>query len=30
MHFNYKPNTSIEKGVSSFIDWYRKYYKVAE
>lgn len=25
--FNYKPNTSIKKGVGNFIDWYIKYYK---
>jgi UDP-glucuronate 4-epimerase len=29
-HYQYKPNTSIEKGVGSFIDWYKKYYKVTE
>lgn len=26
--FNYAPNTPIEKGVKSFIDWYRAYYKI--
>ncbi len=26
--FGYKPNTSINTGVSEFIRWYRKYYKV--
>lgn len=25
--FNYKPNTSIDFGISKFIDWYRDYYK---
>jgi len=25
---NFKPTTSIEKGVSNFIDWYLEYYKV--
>ena len=24
--FNYKPNTSIEIGISNFIDWYKMYY----
>jgi len=24
--FNYKPNTSIEKGVAKFIEWYKSYY----
>ena len=24
--YNYKPNTTIQKGVSSFIDWYLNYY----
>ena len=24
----FQPNTSIEKGVRSFVDWYRHYYKV--
>lgn len=27
-HYQYKPNTSIEKGVAAFIEWYRKYYKL--
>ncbi|QCW99669.1 NAD-dependent epimerase [Aggregatimonas sangjinii] len=26
--YDYRPNTSIEKGVSAFIDWYKKYYKI--
>lgn len=26
-NFDYKPNTSIEKGVSMFIDWYKEFYK---
>ncbi len=25
--FDYRPNTSIKKGVKSFIDWYKDYYK---
>ena len=25
--FNYKPNTSIDFGISKFIDWYKDYYK---
>ena len=25
--FNYKPETSIEKGVGEFVDWYKSYYK---
>ena len=25
---NYKPNTSIEKGVSEFIDWYRDFFNI--
>ena len=24
----YSPNTSIEKGLEKFIEWYRKYYKI--
>jgi len=24
--FNYKPNTSIDFGISKFIDWYKEYY----
>ena len=27
-NFNYKPSTSIDEGVSEFIDWYRDYYKI--
>ncbi|MDH5603320.1 MAG: NAD-dependent epimerase [Cyclobacteriaceae bacterium] len=26
--FNYKPGTSVEKGVKAFVDWYRFYHKV--
>ena len=26
-HFNYKPNTSVLKGVSNFVKWYKSYYK---
>jgi len=25
---NYKPDTSVEDGVSRFVDWYREYYKI--
>lgn len=25
--YNYAPNTSVEKGVSNFIDWYKGFYK---
>ncbi|WP_299113634.1 NAD-dependent epimerase [uncultured Winogradskyella sp.] len=25
--FDYRPNTSIKKGVKSFVDWYKDYYK---
>ena len=24
---NFKPNTSIEQGLSNFVNWYREYYK---
>jgi UDP-glucuronate 4-epimerase len=24
--YDYKPNTSIEKGIREFISWYRNYY----
>ena len=24
--FNYKPNTSVERGISDFIDWFKDYY----
>ena len=26
--YNYSPKTSISSGVESFIDWYKKYYKI--
>jgi UDP-glucuronate 4-epimerase len=26
--YNYKPNTSVEKGVEAFISWYKMYYKI--
>ena len=26
--YNYKPNTSVDKGVQAFIDWYKKYHKI--
>ena len=26
--YNYKPNTSVDKGVQAFIDWYKMYYKI--
>ena len=26
--FNYKPNTSIDFGISKFIDWYKEYYLI--
>ena len=26
--YNYTPKTSINKGVSSFINWYKTYYKL--
>ena len=26
--FKYKPNTSIDKGIKLFIDWYKDYYKI--
>ena len=26
--YNYKPNTSVEKGVEAFINWYKIYYKI--
>jgi UDP-glucuronate 4-epimerase len=26
--FNYKPTTSIEDGINSFVSWYRDYFKV--
>tara|TARA_Y100001954_G_C15802297_1_gene600778 strand:+ start:1674 stop:2705 length:1032 start_codon:yes stop_codon:yes gene_type:complete len=26
--YNYSPNTSLDSGVESFIDWYKKYYKI--
>jgi len=25
---NYKPSTSINDGISNFVDWYKKYYKI--
>ena len=26
--FNFKPNTSLEKGLQEFWNWYKEYYKV--
>ena len=26
--YNYKPKTSVERGVEAFIDWYKMYYKI--
>jgi UDP-glucuronate 4-epimerase len=26
--YNYKPNTSVKKGVKAFIDWYKMYYMI--
>tara|TARA_X000000950_G_scaffold204072_1_gene245674 strand:+ start:11945 stop:12952 length:1008 start_codon:yes stop_codon:yes gene_type:complete len=26
--FDYKPKTSIKKGISSFVEWYKNYYKI--
>ena len=26
--FNYKPSTSVVEGVTKFVDWYKKYYKI--
>ena len=26
--YNYKPNTSVVKGVEAFIGWYKMYYKI--
>ena len=26
--FNYKPTTSVTQGVSAFVKWYKKYYKI--
>lgn len=28
--YDYKPNTSIEKGVETFINWYKTYYKLKQ
>lgn len=28
VHYQYKPSTNIDKGVGSFIEWYKKYYKI--
>ena len=24
---NFKPNTSVEEGISAFVKWYKKFYK---
>lgn len=29
-NFNFKPNTSLEEGLSRFAKWYKKYYKTGE
>ncbi len=26
--YNYMPNTSVDNGIKSFIEWYKKYYKI--
>jgi UDP-glucuronate 4-epimerase len=26
--YNYKPNTSVDKGVEAFINWYKTYYRI--
>ena len=26
--FNYKPSTSVIDGISNFVTWYKKYYKI--
>jgi UDP-glucuronate 4-epimerase len=26
--YNYKPNTSVKKGVEAFVDWYKMYHKI--
>jgi UDP-glucuronate 4-epimerase len=26
--FNYQPSTSVTEGVSSFVNWYKDYYKI--
>jgi UDP-glucuronate 4-epimerase len=26
--FNYKPSTSVIDGISNFVNWYKKYYKL--
>jgi UDP-glucuronate 4-epimerase len=26
--YNYKSDTSVEKGIEAFIDWYKMYYKI--
>ena len=28
--FGYKPETSIEQGISDFVDWYRDYYDITD
>ena len=25
---NYKPDTTVEQGISNFVEWYREYYKI--
>ena len=27
--FNYKPEVNVDKGISQFIKWYKKYYKIS-
>jgi len=27
-HYGFTPNVDINDGIKSFIDWYRKYYKI--
>ena len=28
--YNYKPETSVKKGIEAFIDWYKRYYKIKQ
>ena len=27
-HFGYKPNTSIQQGINSFVIWYKSFYEL--
>ncbi|WP_312751059.1 NAD-dependent epimerase/dehydratase family protein [Epilithonimonas hominis] len=29
-NFNYRPTTTVEKGIDNYVDWFKSYYKIAQ